>query len=74
MIGITVFCHRLIIFYELKHFENILHMAISKNQVQWHMIMVMTLHDKQYWINQSGESHDFVTRLVDKYVTCTHNA
>ena len=25
-------------------------------------------------LNQSGESHDLVMHLVNKYVTCTHNA
>ena len=25
-------------------------------------------------INQLGESHDFVTHLVNKYATCDHNA
>ena len=43
-------------------FENILRMTINDAL------------DKQYWISQSGESHDSVTHLVNKYVTCTHNA
>ena len=71
MIGIMVFSHRLIIFYALKHFWNILHMAFSEMPFQWH---VMTQLDKQDWINQLGESNDFVTHLLNKYVTCTHNA
>ena len=34
----------------------------------------MTQLNKQDWICQSGKSHNFVTHVVNKYVTCTHNA
>ena len=71
MIGITVFSHRLIILYALKHFWK--HSP--------HGIFIETISvtrddalDKQYWISQSGESHDSVTHLINKYVTCTHSA
>ena len=71
MIGITVFSHRLIILFALKHFWK--HFP--------HGIFIETVSvtrddalDKQYWISQSGESHDSVTHLVNKYVTCTHSA
>ena len=70
MIGITVFNQRLIILFALKHFWK--HSP--------HGIFIETVSvtrddalDKQYWISQSGESHDSMTHLVNKYVTCTHS-
>ena len=62
MIGITVFSHRLIILYALKHFW--------KHSPHGVSVTRDGALDKQYWISQSGESHDSVTHLVYKYVTC----
>ena len=71
MKGIMVFSHRLIILYALKHFWKHSPYGIFKETVS-------VTHDdgldKQYWISQSGESHDSVTHFVNKYVTCTHSA
>ena len=71
MIGITVFSYRLIISYALKHFWK-----HSPHGIFFETVSVTRddALDKQYWISQSGESHDSVTHSVNKYVTCTHNA
>ena len=50
---------------------NLLFLCILR---QW-QLLARTLADWwQVWINQSGESHNLVTHLVNQYVTCTHNA
>ena len=50
---------------------NLLFLCILR---QWQPL-ARTLADWwQVWINQSGESHNLMTHLVNQYVTCTHNS